>query len=317
MALGVSVLTSGTNGADQSSYAIPSASYVAGRLYLLCVLTYRESAEPSIPVPGSVAGQAWTQDEDVLITTIGTPRQRLTTFSLVASADATTSFSVGYGGTTQGGINFVILEITGSVSVRASALVQSDTQGPSVGTSITETLSAFANAANAAIGFVGINNQAGTTPGSGFTELYDATISGVNAGLQAEWKLNDNTVDASFANTTVSMISYEIRALFTQSLSGSITPTGSLANALTKLLSVAGSITPTGTLATLRQAMLSLGGSITPTGALVTTHIRHLLSALVEGTLSLLGLSEDTKTLNPTSEDSLNLDPLEIGRAHV
>jgi len=83
---------------------------------------------------------------------------------------------------------------------------------------------------------------------------------------------NMPTPDGTISVFDRRQIAYNYRGMpIAMSLSGEITPVGSLSTIATHILSLSGSITPTG--AVTKGLFLSFGGSITPVGALVQNAI--------------------------------------------
>lgn len=308
MSLAATLATSGSSSTDATSYTTASVTAEAGALYILAVSNVRvDTTTPATPTVTG-ASQTWTQDETNLYDDAGAVRARLTVFSVIPTAQGSGTLTIDFGGATQGGCIWALIKITGSLASRALALVQSE-QAAGSGTTGTVNLASFGGTGNMAIGISShVANQA-VTPGSGFTELSDTAITEA-LSLFTEHKLDDASVDATWASSVGwGMVAYEIALLHTQSVSGAITPTGTIANAWTALLSLAGSISPTGAISNIFA--LVLGGSISPTGTLVVERIRRLLRALVEGTRTLTGLSSGSLDLTPMNEDTLELDPLE------
>ena len=119
-----------------------------------------------------------------------------------------------FGGVSQSFISWSVNEFSGidiSGTHGSGAIVQHAGVGTNsiTSTGVTVTLSAFGSTRNVAHGYVRNNSPGAITPGSGFTELSDDLNDEV-----AEWKVNDTTVDWSWASqTTVTVaIAIEIKA---------------------------------------------------------------------------------------------------------
>lgn len=327
MALAVTVATSGQDSTDSASYSTAAITADADSLYLFAINGRDDVAVSSAPsVTG--AGQTWALVKHCQPDRTGGSQQGMSVFAAAVSTSGSGAIGATYG-VTMLAANWVLLKITGAKSTTATAIVQSATAEGSSNTA-TVNLSAFASANNMAVGFFSngptVQNM---TPGSGFTELYDV-VSADFVQLMAEHKLNDTSVDATWTTSgEFGAIALEIAELLAVSLSGSVTPTGTLSKQANKGLT--GSITPTGTLATLIARTISLVGSITPTGAVsfltskllsgsitpsgVVTlqRIHQHLRALVAGTLELVGLSRAAETLTARTEGTLDLTALSSG----
>jgi hypothetical protein len=94
------------------------------------------------------------------------------------------------------------------------AIVQSGSMAADEVNGLTVNLASFSHVNNVAYGVFGVRSYtAAVTPGSGFTEIADhGSIEGPPSALQAEWKLNDNTIDATWNNLRGAALGFEIKA---------------------------------------------------------------------------------------------------------
>lgn len=336
---------------DASSYTSPAFSVEVGKLYLIGLHVKRSDAtDPPTLSTISCPNLNITQIQHAPYD-LGAGTHRGRGYLLVGACTAT-SASVQVSVTlsaTASDLGLTVDEVTGAPSTTADAIVQSVTAGGNSQTA-TSTLAALASTANSHYMLLTHGwNLSGYTAEAGATKLSDYFFASAFAGGGALHKDNDTVLQASTTTTTnnVGSIGVEIKAGKTLSVSGAITPTGTLAKSMSKTLAgaitptgalallvtrvvnLAGSITPTGTLA--KSVSKTLGGSITPTGTMLTTYITQFLSPLVTGTLNLIAqaaaalhltpesgaslsgapMSADTLNLSPQGEDTLHLDPLE------
>lgn len=193
---------------DAASYNTASGDATDGRLQIFAVHTRRVSAQPSQPTLSGGGVTTWTHIRTLLYDDGGATRGRVDAFrAYQASYGAAAAVTIDYGGVTQGRCEWTWAEFAGTVTTGtngADAIVQSgDTGANLTGLSGTVTLSAFASANNAAFGFFGHHANETNTLGSTFTGL-NAGVNGANpaSSSRGEWKINDNTVDMSWATST-------------------------------------------------------------------------------------------------------------------
>lgn len=196
MAVTVTELTKGGSGTDQSSYMTSSYSPTAGRLVLACIYSGAATTPPEPTLSGN--SLTWTKVRSHTHT-LGGSTARLTVFRARAAAPTSGALTIDFGGSTQGDCMWIVNEFAG-LDTRgtngASAVVQSAHNDGSAVSSLTVTLSAFNRPTNPTFGFVTMREQPSVTPGSGFTEISEA--SGPHS-IQTQWKAsNDTSVDWSW-----------------------------------------------------------------------------------------------------------------------
>lgn len=218
MAIAATNKTTGLDDTDQTTaYTTASVSFVATRLYLVSFVTHSSAAGAPTAQTATGGTLTFTEVTNITFATIATPVKRLTVFRCMPSADETTAVSLNQGAVNKGHGRWVIDEFTGidtSGVNGAGAIVQSVTNRADTGTGLTVTLAAFGSTDNVGFGsFAHAANEV-TTPGVGFTELGDVVGTETpTTSLETEWKLNDNTVDATWSTTTASGgIGIEIKA---------------------------------------------------------------------------------------------------------
>lgn len=207
-----SALTSGNSDADQSSYTTASIAPGATTLVLFAVLTAQAGGAPTQP---TISGYTWingVQNDS------GTPRRRVDLFRSMGTASGTRT--IDYGGVSQVGCAWSVAEFAGvdtSGTNGSGAIVQNATNssnGADV-TSLTITLAAFGDVANATYGcfLIGFISEAQTV-GAGFSQIHSVSGTAPVMQLLTEWRNdNDTTVDES--STTAdnrSGVAVEIKA---------------------------------------------------------------------------------------------------------
>lgn len=188
------LLTSGSDETDASSYTTLSVTPAANKLIVVSVHTRRSAANNAIPTL-SGNGITWTWIDGAA--GVGNAN-RTDMFRGLSSSPSTGAITIDYGGLTQQAAHWAVEELTDVDTATNQGVVQSAT-GSSTGTSLTITLAAFGNSGNAAFGYIGVNRAdiANIAPGTGFTEVVETTLT--NERAEAEFKnTEDTTVDWSW-----------------------------------------------------------------------------------------------------------------------
>lgn len=191
------LLEHSNNDANQNSYITGSVSPGANYLILVTVLSRASSGTTNIP---TLTGNGLTYVQVATkITSDNT--NRITIFRAMGSAPTAGAITIDFAIQTQLYCHWDVTHVTpvdtsgtnGSGAVLQSATASDETTN----TTLLITLAAFASANNAAYGSFRAGNT--VTPGSGFTELGETSGETI---MQSEYKINDNTVDASWASTS-------------------------------------------------------------------------------------------------------------------
>lgn len=215
MAVSVSNLTSGQDGTDDSDSVVASATYTAGRMYLLTLCSRADAVQPtisSISAPTS-SGIVWTEIDHSDFDASGS-RRTLFLYRGFATSTVSSGFTITWGAT-QTAKTWNVDEVTGmdtSGTQGSGAIVQSAKNTGASVTSLTVTLAAFGSTANATYGSFGNAGEGALVAGSGFTRTATQQVSG-EAGCAAEFKAtNDTGVDMTGPTMDVGGIAVEIRA---------------------------------------------------------------------------------------------------------
>ena len=214
-ALSFTLTDSAGDNVDRTSYAVPvtgSFTPVSGSLYYLFIWGGKATT-PDIPTVTGTNGwnATWTNEASVTFATIASPTKRLTAFSGVASSSTAGVFTVDFAGTTQLGIAWSLIQVTGNAA--SGYTVQVKTGNANNPTSLTVTLdSAFADANNQNLSGIGFNDARTVAPGTDFTELSDITVTVPSGGLETNNKLNDTSCDWTWTGggSHVGAISIEV-----------------------------------------------------------------------------------------------------------
>lgn len=219
-------LVQNTDGTDDADSAVASATYTAGRLYLLTLCSRADAVQPtisSIGVPAS-SGMVWT-----IIGTGNTfdasgSRRTLFLYRAMPSSTQSGGLTVTWGGT-QTAKAWNIDEIdgidTGGTQGSAAIVQQVPGAGASV-TSLSITLGAFSGAGNATYGAFGNAGEGALTAGTGFTRFGNQQVAG-EAGVGTEFRSdNDTSVDMSNGTMDIGGIAIELKAAPTTSIKNMI-----------------------------------------------------------------------------------------------
>jgi hypothetical protein len=175
-------LTSGNDSTDSTTYTTASVTLKAGRLYLLSIVNTAASADVVSSIAG---GPTWTSRSSVQFNTTG---HRTNVWSGVPTTDYTGTIVVTYGAT-QTGACWVLDEFSGVDTSSNDGIVQ---QGTATGNSATPlvTLSSAMTYGNATFGATGVANASTVAPGTGFTELAEATAATPASRVETEWRVD-------------------------------------------------------------------------------------------------------------------------------
>ena len=209
MAIGQASLTIGSTTVNGTIYNLDSVTPTANNLLLLAVLS-ESVAENDGAVPSSVTGNGLTW---VLIASATTDTYgAVSLYRAMGSSPSAGAVTINFTNTQIGPL-WQLSEFSGidtGGTNGSAAIAQSATVAGGVGANLSVTLAAFGASGNGTFGAFGtyLDNGGSSvthTPGSGFTEIYDAWIDagGWTDTLQTEWRLdNDTTVDATLSETS-------------------------------------------------------------------------------------------------------------------
>ena len=211
MAITNAILTNGFSTVNASSYNTASITPTANRLILVSVANRIGADTATLP---TLSGNGLTYVQ-VATQLTGTLR-RTTLFRAMGASPTAGAVTIDFGGVTQSHCVWSISEfadVDTSGTNGSGAVVQSNTSTATSVTKSTVTLSAFGTANNAAYSAMQNAADQGTTPGPGFTEIYDSagSVSENGTTFQVQWKINDNIASCTWTNSTnVSMVACEI-----------------------------------------------------------------------------------------------------------
>jgi hypothetical protein len=197
---------------DATSFTTGSVTPTADRLQLLAVVNTKSSTATLPTVSGD--GLTWVQV--ATCTYDSSTAKRLTLFRALGASPSTGSLTIDFGGTTQTGIGWSWVEVSGTDTsgtngsgaiVQAVCGTEATTATPSV------TLSAFGNAANATYGAFGIGTNPTCTAGTGFTKAGSFSHTTPASAICSEYQTaNDTSVDLTWSASNTGLgIGVEIK----------------------------------------------------------------------------------------------------------
>lgn len=191
-------MTASGSDTNTDSYTTASISPGANRLVMAAVYSRFNSSGNVPTLTGN--GITWVP---VITQRTSDNILRMTIFRGLVVGPSAGTVTIDFAAQTQEFCVWIISEFTGvdTGGVDGSgAIVQSvGNRDEATNTGLTVTLAAFAAAANAAYGAVRAGNT--ISPGSGFSEIAEVTAATEAPYVQAEWALNDTTVDWSWASS--------------------------------------------------------------------------------------------------------------------
>lgn len=208
--VGAKNLTSGGDSTDGNFYVTASVTMKAGRLYLMSVENSHASAAAAPDGVEPLTGGAFSMVSRST-TTFNGGLNRTSIWSCVPSQDYTGGVNISFS-PAQTGATWSLDEVTGVDTTSNDGIVQ---QAVGSGTSTTPlvTLAAFAAAANGTYAAHGHAAATATTPGTGWTELSDATTATPAQAIETAYRFdNDTTADATIASEAWGSCAIELSA---------------------------------------------------------------------------------------------------------
>lgn len=220
-AVSCSVLTSGSDTANLSSYTTASVSPGSNALILVATAQPRNASSACTDNDvSSITGNSLTYVHIArqCFSDAGAPTNTVELWRSMGASPSSGALTINTGGSSQTNMAWAVIECTGvdtSGTNGSGAVVQSATNLAEPGTSVTVTLGAFSSAGNATVGVFGLADNLAVTAGSGFTELVEEQVSdpGFDGTLQVQWRNdNDTSVDASWSSIDAGGVAIEIQA---------------------------------------------------------------------------------------------------------
>ncbi|MGE5742462.1 MAG: Ig-like domain-containing protein, partial [Gemmatimonadota bacterium] len=208
------LLTSGTNRANQRVYTTASISPAPNALLTVAVRSRRSGGALTPTVTGG-GMTTWTQVASVDYDVVTAPLARLVVFRAMSAAPGSGPITITYSNSVSNA-DWVVSQWTGvdlSGANGSGAIGQTGSARGNAVAALTSDLAPFGAAGNVALGLLGAaTNGPAASPGAGFTEIAEPS-SGENTLLEAEWGVNLHTVTASLSKSVnAGLLAVELRA---------------------------------------------------------------------------------------------------------
>jgi hypothetical protein len=209
------LLTSGNDPVNQKIYTTASISPAPNALITVAVMGHRSSSAAPSPTLSGGGMTAWTEVTTITFDAVATPRKRLTIFRAMSPSPGSGPLTITFSATVSNAQWIVSqwdgVEMGGVNGADAIGQIGSDAGDGVNGLAVT--LGAFGTSSNVAYGVFGVRSSGiAVTPGAGFTEISEQPSGETPADLQAEWAVNQPTIDASWSGLNGSALGLEIKA---------------------------------------------------------------------------------------------------------
>ena len=210
------LLTSGNNVVNQDVYTTASISPGPNALVLVAVLGHRSSGANPSPVVTGGGMAAWEEVATVTLDPLTTPLKRLTVYRAMSATPGAGPITIRFQNAVSNA-QWVVsqwdgVDVTGTNG--AGAIAQVGSARADLASGLMVTLAPFGSANNVAYGAFAVRSGVPVVaPGAGFAEIAEhGSGESPASALQAEWSINDNTVDASWVNLHGAALAVEIKS---------------------------------------------------------------------------------------------------------
>lgn len=207
---------SGTSTTDGTSFTTASVTLEArpGLMYALVFANSKASAAQAASAVSTTGGGVTFTSRNSQ--TYGASTEgRVNMWTAVPTSDVTDTILIDFGGgNTQTGCAWALVAFTNVDTTTNHGVVQTAV-GSGNSTTPLATLSAFGSANNATFGLNANLADTTTTPGTGFTELYDINYATPTNCLQVQYSANDTTSDGTITSGQWGALAAEIKSLGT------------------------------------------------------------------------------------------------------
>lgn len=231
LVIGQRVLTAGTNAvqysepgigiaqtlaasgsqSDLSTYTTASATMKKGYLYLIGVENSHGTDASAVSAITASGGGAPTFTSRATTQFNGT-LYRTSLWSCVPTADYTGTLDIAFGGVTQTGATWSLIECVGVDTATNDGIVQSATNTGN-DTTPTVTLSAFSDARNGVWAVHGSAQNGAATPETNWIETGDVGIATPTSSIETQWRADNDTIStATIASAPWGSIAVELKA---------------------------------------------------------------------------------------------------------
>lgn len=212
------LLTSGSNPANQKVYTTATISPAPNTLVTIAVMGHRACCvAPRSPTITGGGTSGWTEVATIEFDTVSSlSHKRLTVFRAMSAAPGSGPITITWSATVSNS-QWIVSQWDGvqtSGVNGAGAIGWIGTNRADAVNGLTVPLGPFESVGSVAYGVFGVNQSLVTiTPGAGFTEIAEQpSAEKPRSDLEAEWATNDNTIDASWATLNGGALGIEIKA---------------------------------------------------------------------------------------------------------
>jgi adhesin/invasin len=230
--LGHTLLTVGSNAANQGTYTTGSIAPAPNALVTVAVVGHRSSGASAPPTITGGGMAQWDVVATATFDAVGSPRKRVTVFRAMSAAPGSGPLTIAFPAT-QSNSQWIVSQWTGVETGGANgagAIGQTGAASGDAVNGLVVSLGAFSSPVNLAYGVFGVESSTpAVTPGAGFTAIAEQPSNeGTKSDLFAEWASNDPTVDASWSGLDGAGVAIEIRAT-----AGNLPPSAGFASSCT------------------------------------------------------------------------------------
>jgi hypothetical protein len=209
------LLTSGNTLTNQNVYTTAAIAPAPNSLVTIAVMSHRSTAAITPTVSGG--GMAsWTLVASVDFDDLTIPHRRLLIYRAMSASPGSGPITFNYSSQVSN-VEWIVSQWSGvetSGTNGAGAIGQSGSNRAELVNGLSVALSPFGSSANVAYGVFGVNSQVlAVNPGAGFTEINEQPANEAAKGdLQAEWAVNQPTINATWTNLRAGVLGLEIIA---------------------------------------------------------------------------------------------------------
>ena len=296
------LLTSGNNPVNLKVYSTEAISPAPNALVLLAVMGHRSYGANPSPIVTGGGMTAWEEVATATFDPVGAPLKRMTLYRAMSAAPGSGPITITFASSVSNA-QWIVSQWEGvdiSGANGAGAIVQAGSASADAASGLTLTLAPFASANNSAYGVFGVRSSVGVvTPGSGFTEIAEvSSAESPGSGLQAQWAMGDNTIDASWVTLHGAALGVEIK--------------GAAASVASVLVSPADASVGTGSSLQLSATPRDAAGNPV-TGRTVTWSTSDADVATVSDAGVVTGVSQGAVTITATSEGQSGVATVTVG----
>jgi hypothetical protein len=201
---------------NQKIHTTAAVSPAPNTLVTIAVLAHHADGAPPLPVITGGGMSQWTLVSTVTFDVLSAPWKHIAVYRAMSASPGSGPITITYT-KSPSHVLWIVSQWDGvdlSGVNGEGAIVQTGSMAADEVNGLTLNLAPFSHSNNVAYGVFAVRrNLPAITPGEGFTEIADLGSSeSPPSALQAQWKLNDNTIDATWTNLRGAMLGFEIKA---------------------------------------------------------------------------------------------------------